>query len=119
MGKERGILHVSSYWYPNIEELSGKRIVIYGAGDVGQNYYAQICKQPSCEIVALADTYPKECCLEHIKVQGLYDLNTLKFDVILIAVLDSNVMMEIRDSLIDIGVPSHKITWEKPELVVQ
>lgn len=119
MGKERGILHAPSYCYPNIEELSGKRIVIYGAGYVGQDYYAQICKQPSCEIVALADTYPKECRLEHIKVQRLYDLNTLKFDVILIAVLDRNVMMEIRDSLIDIGVPSHKITWEKPELVVQ
>ncbi len=121
LGKARGLVSVPSYYYPSTEKLSGKRIVIYGAGYVGQDYYAQLDKHTDCKIVALADTYPEKCHLEHIdaQVRGLKDLSTIEFDIVLISVQDWKVMSEIKDSLLASGIPEHKIKWQKPEYAVQ
>ena len=98
--------------------MLGKKVVIYGAGYVGQDYYAQLCKYSSCEIVALADTYPEKYSLDYMEVQGLKDLDAVEFDIILIAVLDENIMNEIRNSLLAMGIPKYKITWENPKFVI-
>lgn len=117
-GAKQGTFYIPRYYYPSVNKVLGKKIVIYGAGYVGQDYYAQLCKYASCEITALADTYPEKYSLDYIEVQGLRDLLTVEFDIVLIAVLDENVMKEIRNSLLAAGIPKCKITWEKPEFVI-
>ncbi len=121
MGKAQGVVHIPSYYYPNAKELLGKRIVIYGAGYVGQDYYVQLSKHTDFKIVALADTYPEKCHLKHIEteVRGLNDLSALEFDIVLIAVQDWRVMLEIKDTLLVGGIPRHKIKWQQPEYVAQ
>lgn len=117
-GVKQGTFYIPRYYYPSLNKVLGKKIVIYGAGYVGQDYYAQICKYSSCEIVALADTYPEKYALDYIEVQGLRDLATIEFDIVLIAVLDEIIMKEIRNSLLAMGIPKYKITWEKPKFVI-
>lgn len=119
MGNARGIFYTPYYCYPKVDELKGKRIVIYGAGFVGKDYYAQICRYSSCTIVALADTYPEKYDLGYTTVKGLSDLSVLEFDVVVIAVLYRSLMLEIREMLIDAGIPEHKLAWEKPEALIE
>lgn len=117
-GTKQGTFYIPRYYYPSLNKVLGKQIVIYGAGYVGQDYYMQLCKYSSCEIVALADTYPEKYSLDYIEVHGLRDLTAVEFDIVLIAVLDENIMKEIRNSLLATGVPEHKIIWEKPKFVI-
>ncbi|MCI9596433.1 MAG: glycosyltransferase [Firmicutes bacterium] len=117
-GAKQGTFYIPHYYYPSVNRVLGKKVVIYGAGYVGQDYYAQLCKYSSCEIVALADTYPEKYSLDYMEVQGLKDLDAVEFDIILIAVLDENIMNEIRNSLLAMGIPKYKITWETPKFVI-
>lgn len=119
LGRARGVFDISLYYYPKLDEVLGKRIVIYGAGYVGQDYYTQFRKYVSCEVVALMDTYPERCSLEYIEVLGPKELAALEFDIVIIAVLNQNVMEEIRNSLLISGVSEHQIIWKKPELMVK
>lgn len=111
-------IYVPLYQYKNVNEVLEKRVVIYGAGYVGQDYYAQLCKYSSCEIVALADTYPEKSLLEYTNILGLRDITVLEFDMVIIAVLDESVMTEIKYNLLAAGIPEEKIVWKKPELVI-
>lgn len=118
LGNARGIFYVPYYCYPDINGILGKKMIIYGAGSVGQDYYARFCKYSSCEIVALADTYPEKYDLEYTEVVGLQDLTMLEFDVVIIAVMSQDMMCEIKNSLLAVGIPENKIIWKKPEFVI-
>ena len=107
-------IRIPHYYWKNIEKLSGKRIVIYGAGDVGQDYYAQISKYKSCEILAWVDSDWRKYHFDYAKVTEKNEVNYKSCDVIIIAVRDRETGMEIRKLLKDKGVPSNKVKWQEP-----
>ncbi len=107
-------IRIPHYYWKNIEKLSGKRIVIYGAGDVGQDYYAQISKYKSCEILAWVDSDWRKYHFDYAKVTEKNEVNYISCDVIIIAVRDRETGMEIRKLLKDKGVPSNKVKWQEP-----
>ncbi len=87
----------------------GKKIVLYGAGVVGQSYYAQLKRR--CEIVVWVDSnYSK-----YEKVLSVEYLRRTKWDNIIVAIKDEETVQKIKQSLInDYGVPEKDILWEKP-----
>lgn len=106
---------IARYFFNDGRKLEGKQIVIYGAGKVGRDYYAQISRYTDCVIEAWIDKYPEKYQYPHINIYGLEILKSIKFDILIIAVMKEKIANEIYNELEKIGVNKSKIYWSKPE----
>lgn len=107
---------IEYYGISDMERLFGKKIVLFGAGKVGRDYYAQICRYSKCNIVAWVDTNYQNIHYECTEVVGRNVLKEIDYDILLIALKDGRNVSDIRESLIiEDGVKADKIMWIKPE----
>lgn len=112
--------HLSFYYLKNINIIKGKRVVIYGAGNVGQGYYAQISRYTSCMIVGWVDLKHQQYQFEYAQVQPVTQLEKLQYDVILIAIKDEGMAKQIRTELMEkMGIPGKMIIWERPKSILE
>lgn len=114
----RSDFQVALYYYGEIDKLQGKKVIIYGAGMVGKDYYAQISRYRDCEIVAWVDKNPQKHRYPNVKVDSIDVIGSRHFDRVLIAVENQAVAEEIGCDLVQRGVPGQKIYWSKPSLYV-
>lgn len=105
---------LSRFYFPSPEKLQRKKILLYGAGKVGNDYYSQISRFTTCQIVAWVDSHPEKYDYPFVELCGLDILSTMSYDIVLIAVKNKEVCREIIKSLTDRHVPIEKIVWEKP-----
>lgn len=85
-----------------------EKIVIYGAGIVGQAFVKQILNNKYAEIVGWIDSNV------HSEVYGIYidypdRLRTMEFDHVIVAVNDEEMAGQIKEVLLMRGVPASKI----------
>lgn len=88
-------------------KIKEKKIVLYGAGEVGKDYYAQIAKYENCDIVAWVDKNPK--VFPYYEVKAMQELDRIQFDYILIAVKNQKIAKDIESELNALGVGRDKI----------
>lgn len=89
--------------------IDAKRILIYGAGKHGRRIAARIEKSENHKLIGIVDRdYNKiEGCKYVIySPQSIIDLD---YDVLLIAILNDNVSMEVKKQLISMGADEEKI----------
>lgn len=112
--EKSGVIN-SVYRFPDIERLKGKKIVLYGAGKVGRDYYFQISKSGKGEIVAWVDKekYGRTNLIQICQPEALKDICC---DVILLAVKSKSVAQEIKNELMQncIYTNESKILWSEP-----
>lgn len=97
--------------FPYTEIPKNSRILLYGAGEVGQSYYRQICFTRYCEIVAWAD--------KQFNIYSDWDLQVVspdiainkEFEYVVIAVASANLARNINDELVCKGISQDKIVW--------
>lgn len=106
------------FYMKNIDRFRGLRIVIYGAGGVGQDYYSQFCRYPDIQIVAWIDSNWQKCQFEYAKVVSLSSLREDNYEKIIIAVKADVTAGKIETLLLEHGVPKDKIYWESPTNVL-
>ncbi len=111
---ERKKIPVLHFYIKDMEPFIGKRVVIFGAGEVGQDYFAQISKYEGCRIVAWVDSNHWKYVFDYAKVISAESVLAISYDVIIIAVKDEKQGMDIKKSLMQRGVIEQKIFWEKP-----
>lgn len=102
------------FYVPELETLFGKKVVLYGAGRVGWDFYKQLRIYSKIEIVAWADKRAEEKkndCMDMI-VPG--EIPSMDYDFLLVAVRYEEIFAEIRQELLRIGIPEEKILWRKP-----
>lgn len=107
---------IQYYSFPNIEELFGKKIVIFGAGRVGKDYLTQISKFEKCEIVCWVDRDYKRLKFKYREVVGVEQLMKITYDIILIAVAEKMIADEIKQLLLEKDIPETKLLWCKPDI---
>lgn len=105
---------LSRYQYPNILELTGKKVVLWGAGRVGKDYYQQLCKYQSVDIVAWCDSHPERCHSEYHSIEGIEQLQRAEYDVIIVAVKKEAMAREIQSMLAGQGCSGDRIVWRAP-----
>ncbi len=110
---------ISQYMFPNIEELYGKKIVIFGAGTVGQDYYRQISKYSKCRIVAWADSNYSRFSFDYCDIKSIDCLCEIEYDVIVIAALMASTADSIKESLLMKEILPEKIIWHKPKYLIE
>jgi glycosyltransferase involved in cell wall biosynthesis len=108
---------IQKYYFPTPNAIQDKRIVIYGAGDVGKDYYSQICRYTNCIIVAWVDKYPEAHKFSHTEIKKPDVLPRLDYDLIVVAVRSELDYIDIRNELLEMDIAVGKIIWEKPKLI--
>ncbi len=105
------------YKIDRIETLFGSRMILYGAGLVGQDFYVQIKKNMRCNLLAWVDRNYQQIQFDYAKVLGLESVMHLDFDVLLIAVEKEKLAERIRGELCEAGIPDSKIKWRPPSYI--
>lgn len=108
---------IQYYSFPYIEKLYGKKVVIYGAGNVGRDYITQISKYEKCHIMCWADRHFEKMHFSYREVAGVEKFLGKNYDVVLIAVEKKETAQEIKQFLMEKGVLENKILWHKPNTI--
>lgn len=103
------------YHIENIEKYRNKKIVLYGAGNVGLDYLYQMNECHMDKPVAIVDKVKRKLIWDDIDVFQPDSISTLEYDIILIAVYKEMTAFEIKKELIKLGVPAKMIAWEHPQ----
>ena len=110
------VLEDREYYYRFPENLipRGSRIILYGAGDVGTNFYYYIKETGVCKIVAWVDAAAEKYRALGRDVQDIDVIWTAEYDAVLISVMQSDAVQEVRSTLHRRGISDDKILWTKP-----
>ncbi|MDE7177477.1 MAG: glycosyltransferase [Lachnospiraceae bacterium] len=111
-----GDLEDRDYYYCFPKELieNGKKIILYGAGDIGRNYYHYIMEKGYWSLVAWVDAAAEKYRKMGSNVQDIEDITYMEYDVILIAVMEDKVAQSIRRNLCECGISNDRICWTVP-----
>lgn len=99
------------YIYPYYGRLCNKRIVLYGAGNVGRDYYLHIKRYKENTLVCWVDKGFKKYQAMGLPVMPVEVLGQEKFDYIIVGVKEQEVALEIKRELEDMGIEKEKILW--------
>ena len=105
------------YQFEDINMIKGKKVIIYGAGAVGQDYYTQISKYKSCEIVAWVDKNYKNCFWDFTEVEDCESISKYTYDYIIIAVKSIDLAESIKKELVNRGINFDKIIWKNQKIL--
>lgn len=111
--------HISNFYLEDIRDLRGKKIAVYGAGEVGQDYYAQLCRYRDIEIVAWFDSNWEKYKYEYADVEGVECIRNYDFEKVIIAINSEIIAEEIKNTLLMTGLPEEKIVWRKPANILE
>jgi len=98
---------MSYYLFPFDKVPKNSRIVLYGAGNVGKQFYDQVTKTNFCKIMLWLDKNANEILVK--KPEKIVDLNVDDYDIVVIAIESETIMLEVKALLINYGVPESKI----------
>lgn len=106
-------------WYGlNERELGEGRIVLYGAGLVGRDYYAQIKRNIHIELVLWVDKKYEEHRAKGYDVHKVGDIQNVCYDKILIATQNEYLAGEIKKELVkDYSISEDKMVWLEPKML--
>lgn len=95
-----------------IDQISNKRVVLYGAGQVGKAYYRQIKRNEDCNLVLWVDKdWEKN---KDKRVEAPQKVVDVEFDLLVIAIKRQELAEEITKELLGMGIQKEKIIWKKP-----
>lgn len=100
--------------FPYLNLLNDKRIVLCGAGFVGQSYWNQIRQYKMCQISLWVDREWSYYRREGRDVSPMDTLPSCEYDYAVIAVFHSETADLFRHDLRDLGVDGQKILWKPP-----
>ncbi len=95
-----------------IDLLLDRRIVLYGAGIVGQNIYEQLTNYESIEIVGWMDRNYRNIHSPYMDISDPALISALEFDCVIVAVQKGNLAREIIDYLSQMGIDRKLILWQ-------
>lgn len=105
------------YRFPYNVVPEGTEIILYGAGQVGEEFSRLINLTKYCQIAAWIDKKTDFYSKQGLLVKGISEIKLYRYDYVLIAVYQKHVAEEIRKELIAQGVEEEKIVWEMPQLL--
>ena len=99
------------YLFPFEKIPKGSRIIIYGAGDVGQEYLQQMQITSYCKVVAFIDRAYDKYPPMIIPVYPLEKIDILSFDYVLLAFKIGTHVRAVTKKLLSAGIDADKIIY--------
>ncbi len=101
------------YKLPFGELTNYKKIVLYGAGKVGQEYYRQLNSTEIC-VVLWADKRYNLLSNSGLPVGNIEDIKGQEYDAIILAAKQKTMAESMKYDLLKAGFDKDKIVWVKP-----
>lgn len=109
--------YIQTFACTDTKKISGKKIVLYGAGKVGRAYYCGLAKNKVCDIVLWVDKNYESIVETPVSVVSVDEINSCEYDFIVVAIFDKDKANDIKKELSDMGIPYAKVIWNKPKIV--
>lgn len=93
------------------------KLILYGAGNVGQSYYNQIKDSSYCQLLLWVDREYEKYTSLGLPVHGLEEIKNIDADIIVIAIQNSYLADEIKNQLMNEGIDKSKLLWSEPKLL--
>ena len=106
--------HIQNYIWEEDTIFEKRRVIIYGAGIVGQSYFHQFNRSKKYEVILWVDNNWNYYKSRGMNVCEVDQINKVEFDEIIIALKREDVVEDIRNELIASGIESRRIRWKKP-----
>lgn len=101
------------YVFPDLKNIMGKSIIIYGAGNVGKSYKTFFERYNICKISLWVDQRA-EMYSENYEVSNIDKLFVGEYDYLIIAVKKKELAADIKARLLAMNIQENKILWEMP-----
>lgn len=102
---------VEQFLFPFEKIEKGSKIVLYGAGEVGHQYKRQIIHTGYCILAGWVDLNYEKYIGENVK--PIAEAAKMEFDHIVIANAELYTCIQIKKTLIDMGIDEEKIIWRR------
>lgn len=103
---------MNSYLFPYEKIPYKAKIIIYGAGEMGIEYYKQMLTTGYCKVLAFVDRNSGEyLSVDGIPIISVDEINSFEFDYILVAIKNKSWWMQVKDSLSEIEIGSDRIVF--------
>lgn len=107
--------HIISRFYCGfIESLVGKRVVLYGAGEVGRCYYKQLNGVQEITVVGICDSY-SEKRIDNLITKRIEEVRKDEYDTIVISVDSESASNSIQEYIRSLGIHDKEVLWFKPK----
>jgi glycosyltransferase involved in cell wall biosynthesis len=90
---------------------NGCDIVLYGAGEIGVDYYRQFSDSNQYHVAAWLDVNYMRYHRQGLPVKAPNELSGLRYDWVIIAVINRSTAEQIKHSLLGYGVPEDRLIW--------
>lgn len=100
------------HYFPYHLFSKGERIAIYGAGNIGCQFYRQAVRYGDVEIVAIVDANTEKKYPGDIPVESVEALVEKDFDSILVSIHDFDIAREAKRILVSMGIQAECIKWD-------
>ncbi len=101
------------YLFPFEKVESGAKIILYGAGESGYEFYQQIMTTGYCEVIAWVDRQYQWYQYLGLSVISPDEAKWDGIDCVVVAVTDSGVFARIRESVLQREIPESRIVWKE------
>lgn len=110
----RGVVHM--FYFPELDKDS--KVILYGAGKVGMDYYRQFCRVEMVQLVLWADKDWQKYRDASVPVSSPEEIQNYEYDYVIIAVKKKELAGEIKQELVEKGVIKEKILWRVPPTIL-
>lgn len=105
----RNLLWIDPYWLKEIP--SGKRVALYGGGELGHKYLAQLQTYGRHSFTGCVDFDCERLADKQMEIRLPSELPETSYDFLVITIKDPDKMEEIKERLLALGIPKGKILW--------
>lgn len=98
-------------YFPLDQVCFQSRVVLYGAGKIGKEYWRQNLIYQFCNIVSWVDQNYESCQLENCLIEDPIIIKDVNYDYVIIAVDNYYIAEEIVNYLKKLGVEEKKVVW--------
>lgn len=99
---------------PSVFLSQKRRIVLYGAGKVGVDYWKEMKDCANIELCGWVDRDYERYQERELDVQPIEYLKGVKYDYVLVAVWKQAVFKEIKKQLAEMGIAEGDVIWGRP-----
>lgn len=105
------------YKFPANSILKGKKVVLFGAGWIGKNYFVD-WQRKNINVVMWIDNMPSN--IKQFGLSPVYpkEINNIFFDFVVCAIRGKQAVESMKKQLLDLGVKEDKILWDEPIRII-
>lgn len=100
------------YKVPYSKMREGKRVIIYGAGNVGKVFWEELINSKTFTVVGWVDKNSDKIRCDNVQVRNISWLLEQECDYVLVAICNRNMAYSAMLALKKMGIDEQKLIWE-------